>query len=61
MAFSIVQDDVHITISMPLQYEHVGRLIVLEEVLALKDLLDSAKDMQSPDQMGTDLVSNLFV
>jgi len=60
MAFSIVQDDVHITLSMPVQYEHIGRFIVLEEVLALKDLLESAKNMQSPDQMGTDLVSNLF-
>lgn len=60
MAFSIVQDDATITISMPCQYEHIGRLIVLEEVLALKDLLESARNMQSPDQMGSDLVSNLF-
>lgn len=61
MAFTIVHNELSITISMPVQYEYVGRFIVLEEVLALKDLLDSAKDMQSPDQMGTDLVSNLFV
>ena len=40
--------------------EAVMRLILLEEILELKELLDGVQKMKSPDSMGTDLLSGLF-
>jgi hypothetical protein len=60
MTFTIIQDGPRIVLSMSAQYQHVARLIVLEELLALQDLLDSVKAMKSPDSMGQDLMTGIL-
>ncbi|MBN1269526.1 MAG: cation:proton antiporter [Kiritimatiellae bacterium] len=60
MAFSLVQEGPEITLNMPARYQHVARLIVLEEVLTLQELLDSVKQMKSPGAMGAELLDGLY-
>ncbi|NCC51008.1 MAG: cation:proton antiporter [Spartobacteria bacterium] len=60
MMFTVIQDGNQIVLSMPAKYQHIARMIVVEEILSLQDLLDSAKKMKSPDSMGIELLSGLF-
>ncbi|MBN2162841.1 MAG: cation:proton antiporter [Pontiellaceae bacterium] len=60
IAFTLVQDESKLQINVPSANQNVARMILLEEVLALSDLLESTKEMKGLDQMGTDLVSGLF-
>ncbi len=41
--------------------EQLVRLIVLEELLELKDFLESVQKMKSPDTLGADFMSQLFI
>lgn len=60
IAFTLVQDVNKLQINVPVVHQHVARMILLEELLSLSDLLESTKQMKGLDEMGTDLVSGLF-
>ena len=45
---------------MPTANQHIARMILLEELLSLSDLLESTKQMKGLDEMGSDLMSGLF-
>ncbi|MBU0679321.1 MAG: cation:proton antiporter [Verrucomicrobia bacterium] len=60
MVFTLIQDDRSIVMNADKHYQHIARLILLEEILSLQDLLDSVKQMKSPDSMGSELLAGLF-
>ncbi len=60
IAFTLVQDDSKLQVNVPAVNQHVARMILLEELLSLSDLLESSKKMKGLDEMGTDLMSGLF-
>ena len=60
IAFTIIQDDDALQINVPAADRHVVRLILLEELLSLSDLLESTKHMEGLDQMSTNLLADLF-
>ncbi len=60
IAFTLLQEGNKLVINVPKANQHVARMILLEELLSLTDLLDSTKRMKSIGQMGTDLVNGLF-
>ncbi len=60
MAFTLVQEENQLLINVPQESQHVARMILLEELLSLADLLESTKQMKSVDEMGTDLMNGLF-
>ena len=60
MAFTLVEEDNRLLVNVPKAYQHVARMILLEELLSLSDLLESTKQMKGIDEMGSDLMSGLF-
>lgn len=60
IAFTLVQDISKLQVNVPVANQHVARMILLEELLSLSDLLESTKQMKGLDKMGSDLVSGLF-
>ncbi|VGO22520.1 cation:proton antiporter [Pontiella sulfatireligans] len=60
IAFTLVQDGGKLIINVPQANQHVARMILLEELLSLTDLLESTKQMKDLDEMGSDLMSGLF-
>ncbi|MFP4522295.1 MAG: cation:proton antiporter [Fibrobacterota bacterium] len=57
---TLVQRKDKIVISVTPAHEDLARFLVLEEILVLQDLFESAKNMQSPDSLGTELLSGIF-
>ena len=60
MSFSITQSGDEIVLNTTEQYEHILRLIVVEELLTLTDLIESTKKIKSFQTMGTELMAGLF-
>jgi Kef-type K+ transport system membrane component KefB len=60
IAFTLIQDDNKLQVNVPSANQHVARMILLEEVLSLSDLLESTKKMKGLDEMGNNLMSGLF-
>jgi Kef-type K+ transport system membrane component KefB len=60
MAFSVINEGSRIQLNLPAEYQHIARLIVLEEILSLQDLLDSVKQMKRLDSMGADIITGAF-
>jgi len=60
IAFTLMQDSNKLIVHVPAANQHVARMILLEELLSLSDLLESTKQMKGLDEMGSDLVSGLF-
>jgi hypothetical protein len=60
IAFTLVEDHNKLLINVPHANQHVARMILLEELLSLSDLLDSTKQMKSVDEMGSDLMQGMF-
>ncbi len=60
IAFTLMQDGDKLIIHVPAANQHVARMILLEELLSLADLLESTKQMKGLDEMESDLVSGLF-
>ncbi len=57
---SLVQHENTITVSTSEENELFVRLIMLEEILGLKDFLSGLESMKSPDMMGADLMRGMF-
>ena len=60
IAFTLVEEGNKLLINVPSANQHVARMILLEELLSLSDLLESTKHMKGLDEMGSDLMSGLF-
>ncbi len=60
IAFTLVEEGGKLVINVPSRNQHVARMILLEELLSLSDLLESSKKMKGLDEMGTDLMAGLF-
>ncbi|MDF7823172.1 cation:proton antiporter [Pontiellaceae bacterium B12227] len=60
IAFTLVEEDNKLIINVPHANQHVARMILLEELLSLTDLLESTKQMKDVDKMGTDLMQGMF-
>jgi Kef-type K+ transport system membrane component KefB len=60
IAFTLVQDGKVLSVNVPQANQHVARMILLEELLSLSDLLESTKKMKGLDEMGSDLMTGLF-
>lgn len=60
IAFTLVLEGSHLLVNVAASSQHVARMILLEELLALSDLLESTKQMKGLDEMGTDLLSGMF-
>lgn len=60
IAFTLIEDGNQLRVDVPSANQHIVRMILLEELLSLSDLLESTKQMKSLDEMGSDLMSGLF-
>ena len=60
IAFTLVQEDNRLIVNVPSSNQAVARMILLEELLSLSDLLESTKQMKAVDEMGSDLMDGLF-
>lgn len=60
IAITLVEEADRIVISTSRDHESLVRLIVLEEILELKDLLASMQQMKEPGRMGADFLGELF-
>jgi len=60
IAFTLVSDGNKLQVNVPAANQHIARMILLEELLALSDLLESTKQMKGLDEMGSDLMSGMF-
>lgn len=60
ISFTIIQDDRRVILNMPARYQHIARFIVLEEILNLSEFLESVRKMQSPEDMGAQLLKGVF-
>ena len=58
---SLVQTGAAISVRTAPAHEQFVRLLLLEEVLELKDLLKSMESMKDPDAMGANLLMGMFV
>jgi hypothetical protein len=57
---TLIQENRGIELTTDFDNKPLIKLIVAEEILELKDLLEGIKDLDSPDDMCEDLVQGLF-
>ncbi|TVQ20601.1 MAG: cation:proton antiporter, partial [Spirochaetaceae bacterium] len=57
---TLAQEDGDLTISMRPEDEHFVRLLVLEELVELTDMMERLKEFQSPGSLGQSIVQGLF-
>jgi len=60
IAFMLILDGAKLQVNVPAAQQAIARMILLEELLSLSDLLESSKQMKGLDEMGSDLMSGLF-
>lgn len=60
ISFTLTREDGRISISVPSDQTYIARLMVFEELLSLSDLLEASKNMKSLNDMGSELIGNLF-
>jgi len=60
IAFILILDGQKLQINVPTANQHIPRMILLEELLSLSDLLESSKRMKGIEEMGAELMAGLF-
>jgi Kef-type K+ transport system membrane component KefB len=60
IAITLTREQAVLRLNTALEHEQIMRLIVLEEILEMKSLLEDVQKMDSPDRLGRDLASGLF-
>ncbi len=60
IAFMLMLDGAKLQVNIPAAQQAIARMILLEELLSLSDLLESSKQMKGLDEMGSDLMAGLF-
>jgi len=57
---TLLQSGGEITLSTRPEDEQYVRLLLLEEILDMRDLVEGLKSLESPDELGRDLLQGLF-
>ena len=57
---TVLQAGGDITLSTAPEHEQYVRLMLLEEILDMRDLVQGLKSLESPDELGRDLLQGLF-
>ena len=60
ISFTLSCENGRIGVSIPSDQQYVARLMIYEELLSLSDLLEASKNMKGLDEMGSELIGNLF-
>lgn len=60
ITFTLIQEQHRVILNMPARHQHIARFIVLEEILNLSEFLDSVRQMQSPRDLGAQLLQGAF-
>jgi hypothetical protein len=60
LAFTLIQNGPEIILLAPPDQQHIAKLMVLEEVLALEDLLESARKVGNLQTVQSELAKGLF-
>jgi len=60
ITFTLIQDNQKVILNMPARFQHIARFIVLEEILNLTEFLESVRQMQSPEDLGAQLLRGAF-
>jgi Kef-type K+ transport system membrane component KefB len=60
IAFTLIEEETALVINVPHANQHIARMILLEELLSLTDLLEATKQMDDVDEMGAGLISGMF-
>ena len=60
IVFTVVQEEEGLAINLSPAHEQFIRLLVLEEIVELTDLLDGLKKIGDPGSLGSDLIEGLF-
>jgi Kef-type K+ transport system membrane component KefB len=60
IAITLTREQNLVRMNTASEYEQIMRLVVLEEILEMKSLLEDAQKMESPERLGRDLASGLF-
>jgi len=60
IAITLTREQNLLRLNTTLKNEQIMRLVVLEEILEMKSLLEDAQKMESPERLGRDLASGLF-
>ncbi|NQT94749.1 MAG: cation:proton antiporter [Lentisphaerae bacterium] len=61
IVITLVQKDARLELITTQANQQLVRFVVLEEVLELKDMLDSAKKTRSPEELASDVMGGMFV
>jgi len=60
ISFTLSCEGQQIGVSVPSDQQYVARLMIYEELLSLSDLLEASKNMKGLNEMGSELIGNLF-
>jgi len=60
MAFTLVRHGSEVTLTVPPDHEEYGRMILLEEVLGLDDLLQTARQMKNLSELEHEIAAGIF-
>jgi hypothetical protein len=60
MVFTLRLEGERVALSSPAEYADIGRFVVLEEILTLKDMSDSLRNSQPADALSGELAGSLF-
>ncbi len=60
IVFILIEDGSTLRINAPVEHQHIARLMLLEELLSLSDLLESTQKMEDLQSMGNNLIADLF-
>jgi Kef-type K+ transport system membrane component KefB len=60
ISFTLSCEGHQIGVSVPSDQQYLARLMIYEELLSLSDLLEASKNMKSLNEMGSELIGNLF-
>lgn len=60
IAFVVMEDGETLRINAPAEHQHIARLMLVEELLSLSELLESTQKMEDLQSMGSGLLSGMF-
>ena len=60
ITFVLIEDGQTLRINTPTEHQHVVRLMLLEELLSLSDLLEATQKMEDLQSMGSGLLAGMF-
>ena len=60
IAFTLIEDGDKLVINVPTENQAIARMVLLEELLSLTDLLESSKQLKDLGEMRNDLLAGMF-